>query len=380
MTTKISGGDFAAIAICTLAWGTTWYAITWQLGNVDTIVSIFYRFAFAASLLFGWCALRGDKLALTAAAHRAAMGIGLFTFTIDYALVYLAEERVTSAVVAVMFATLAFVNLIVFRLVFRQQAPRSAWFATGLGALGVALLSWGELAHSQMDRTAMAGLALAFLGVITAAIGNVFARRAEEEEVPVTVVTAWSMGYGAVLLALYALVTQRTWSFDARWPYMLSLLHLAVIGSVVAFVLYYGLARRRGYSTASYISALTPPLAMAMSALFEGKKWGGSAFGGLALVALGQWLLLRSARPEGGYPRESPEKTQPPGLNWFTPLRILRGLFAPGQIPGGAAAKAVSGKVGAVKAPRPLESTTPPGAALSCRLNPHPRSEGRRQS
>lgn len=296
MRTKVSAGDFTAIVICTLAWGTTWYAITWQLGTVDTIVSVVYRFALAAAMLFGWCALRGERLGLTLSQHRSALGIGLFTFAIDYALVYFAEERVTSAVVAVAFAALAFANLVVFRIVFGQKAPRSAWVATGFGVLGVALLSWGELAHSSRDPRAMEGLTMAFFGVLGAAIGNVFARQAEEKDVPVAAATAWGMGYGALLLAAYAVLTHRVWTFDARWPYMLSLLHLALVGSVVAFVLYYGLARRRGYATASYISALTPPLAMAMSALFEGKKWGGSALGGLALVVLGQWLLLRARK------------------------------------------------------------------------------------
>ena len=111
-------GDLAAIGICTLAWGTTWYAITHQLGVVDPVVSITYRFALAAGLLFAWCALRRESMALTPAQHMAAFGVGLFTFAIDYPLVYWAEERVTSAVVAVVFAALAFVNLVTFRVVF----------------------------------------------------------------------------------------------------------------------------------------------------------------------------------------------------------------------------------------------------------------------
>jgi drug/metabolite transporter (DMT)-like permease len=74
---------------------------------------------------------------------------------------------------------------------------------------------------------------------------------------------------------------------------VLSLLYLALIGSVVAFLLYFGVGRRRGYSTASYILALTPLLAMVMSTRFEGKRWSAMGMGSVALVVLGQWLLLR---------------------------------------------------------------------------------------
>jgi drug/metabolite transporter (DMT)-like permease len=150
--------------------------------------------------------------------------------------------------------------------------------------------------HAQMDRAAVIGLTLAFLAVIGAAIGNVFARQSEEAGASVAAATAWAMAYGTTILTVYALITQRTWTFDTSWPFLVSLLHLALDGSVVAFLLYYGLARRRGYATASYIAALTPPLAMVISALFEDKQWGGSAVFGLVLVVLGQWLLLRSRK------------------------------------------------------------------------------------
>jgi drug/metabolite transporter (DMT)-like permease len=288
--------DLVSIIVCTLAWGTTWFAITLQLGVVDPVVSITYRFGLAAVLLFAWGALRGERLALNRAQHLAAFGVGLFTFAIDYSFVYWAEERVTSAVVAVVFAAMAFVNLAVFRVAFGQRAPLLAWAAAGLGVIGVGLLSWEEIVTSNMSQRALTGIGLTLAGVFAAAIGNVYARRGELAGAGVIASTGWAMGYGAVLLAAFALVTGKTWTFEFTAPYILSLLHLSVVGSVIAFALYYGLARRRGYATASYISALTPPLAMFVSAMLEDKSWGLFALGGVVLVLMGQVLLLRSKR------------------------------------------------------------------------------------
>ena len=288
--------DLAAIIICTLAWGTTWFAITLQLGVVDAVVSVAYRFALATALLFGWCGLRGESVSLTRVQHAAAFGAGMFTFAIDYALVYWAEARVNSAVVAVVFAAMAFFNLIAFRFAFGQRAPLLAWGAAGLGVLGVAILSWDEIVSANMGARALIGIGLTLAAVAGAAIGNVFARRGELAGASVAGATAWAMLYGTVLLALFALATGKTWAFELTWPYVLSLLHLSLNGSVIAFLLYYGLARRRGYATASYISALTPPVAMAVSSLFEAKTWGLLALSGVALVVLGQWLFLRARR------------------------------------------------------------------------------------
>jgi len=286
-------GDIAAIAICALAWGTTFYAITLQLGVVDPIVSLTYRFTLAAALLFAWSRLRGERLALSAKQHAFALGVGFFTFTVNYALVYWAEMRVSSAVVAVMFAAMAFVNLVVFRIAFRQRAPALAWGAAALGVAGVAILSWDEITRAAVGGSASVGIMMVVGALFGAALGNVYARHVEVTGATVAASTGWAMAYGAMVLAAFALVTGRAWTFEFTPAYVLSLLHLAVVGSVVAFLLYYGLARRRGYTMASYISAVTPPIAMLVSTLFEGKTWSVVALGGVAFVLAGQVLLLR---------------------------------------------------------------------------------------
>lgn len=288
--------DTIAIVVCTLAWGTTWFAITLQFGVVDPVISIVYRFAIASALLFVWCLARREPLALSARQHVTAFALGLFNFALNYAFVYWAEERVTSAVVAVSFAALAFINLAMFRIVFGQRANAMAWGAALLGVAGVALMSWQEVARTNMDARAIAGIALALTAVLAASGANVWAKRAEMLETPVAPLTAWAMLYGSLSLAVYALAMGKSWSFEPSLEYIGSLLHLSIVGSVVAFLLYYGLARRRGYTMASYISALTPPVAMLVSTVFEHKSWGLMALAGVALVLLGQVVLLRGKR------------------------------------------------------------------------------------
>lgn len=288
--------DLIAIVICTLCWGTTWYAITFQLGVVDPVISVSIRFALAALLIFAWCALRRETLRLTLAQHAWAFGVGFVTFSINYPLVYFAEERVTSAVVAVMFASMAFLNLIGFLIAFGQRPSLLAWAAASLGVAGVALLSWEEIVSANFGARALTGIVLTLLAVVAAVVGNVFARRNEMLSVGVAASTGWAMAYGAIVLAVFATLTGKSWVFDVTWPYALSMLHLTLNGSVIAFILYYGLARRRGYATASYISALAPPVAMLVSTLFEDKTWGLLALSGIIFVLAGQFLLLRAKR------------------------------------------------------------------------------------
>jgi len=289
----------AAIAICALIWGTTWFAITLQLGPVDAVVSIVWRFGLAAVILFAFCALTRRPLRLTRAQHLAAVGQGAFVFAVSYGFVYAAEEQVASAVVAVIFAALAFLNLILFRVVAGQKASAGAWQGAALGVVGVGVLAFGQLSGAGTSAGANPGVGVAFalVAVCASALGNWFAWRGQQVGAPVIPATAWAMAYGTAMLAVYGFATGVEWRIEPTPAYILSLLHLSLFGSVIAFGLYFTLARQRGYALASYISALTPPIAVIMSVLFEGAHVGATMLIGLALVLGGQVLLIRAPKP-----------------------------------------------------------------------------------
>jgi len=50
---------------CVLIWGSTWLAITYQLGQVPPAVSVAYRFALAAAILLAYCGVRALPLHYT---------------------------------------------------------------------------------------------------------------------------------------------------------------------------------------------------------------------------------------------------------------------------------------------------------------------------
>ena len=284
------------VGLCALIWGTTWYAITLQLGTVAPLASIVWRFGLAAVLLFAGCLVTGRSLKLTLNQHLAAAGQGVFAFSISYSFTYAAEGRIASAVVAVIFAALAFLNLILFRVAARQKAALASWGGAALGVVGVAVLSGSEVLGAGLDDASLAGVGFALTAVVASAFGNYFAWRGQQAGSAVIPSTAWAMAYGTGLLALYGLATGVEWSIEPSLTYLGSLLYLSVFGSVIAFVVYFTIARTRGYALASHISALTPPIAMLVSVMFEDARFGWTALAGLALVLGGQVLLIRAPK------------------------------------------------------------------------------------
>lgn len=298
-STDVSRATLLAIGgvgVCAAIWGTTWYAITLQLGQVAPLASIVWRFGLAAILLFAGCLLTRRSLKLTLNQHLAAAGQGVFAFSLSYSFTYAAEGRIASAIVAVIFASLALLNLILFRVAAGQRAAVLSWGGAVLGVIGVAVLSGSEILGAGLDEASATGVGFAFVAVIASAFGNYFAWRGQNAGSAVIPSTAWAMAYGSGLLALYGLATGVEWSIEPTFSYIASLLYLSVFGSVIAFVIYFTIARTRGYALASYISALTPPIAMLVSVLFENARFGWPALAGLALVLGGQVLLIRAPK------------------------------------------------------------------------------------
>lgn len=285
------------MTVCALIWGTTWFAITFQLGVVDPVASIVWRFGFASLILFALSLASRKSIRFNRAQHFAAAFQGILAFGISYALVYAAEARITSAVVAVAFASMALMNLVMFRVVERQTAARAIWIGASMGGLGVAVMSGGELLGADLGPSAGLGILFSLLAAVASTGGNYFAWKGQSSGSEVLPMTAWAMAYGTGALILFGLATGVHWSIDPSPAYILSLLYLAVFGSVVAFALYLNLGRSHGYTLASYIGALTPIIATVVSLLFEGARFQWTALAGLILVLGGQALIIRSGQP-----------------------------------------------------------------------------------
>ena len=104
------------------------------------------------------------------------------------------------------------------------------------------------------------------------------------------------MLYGSAALFLTALVTHANFVPPMTFSFWASFAYLTVFGSVVGFLVYYALAHRRGFTLASYTGALTPPVAMLVSSLFEHVHWDLSALVGIVLIVSGQVMIIRSTR------------------------------------------------------------------------------------
>ena len=65
-----------AYIICILIWGSTWFAIKFQLGAVPESVSLTYRFSLAALILAAYILFRRQKMLYPRSVHVWFMALG----------------------------------------------------------------------------------------------------------------------------------------------------------------------------------------------------------------------------------------------------------------------------------------------------------------
>ncbi len=288
--------------ISVLIWGSTWIAIKFQLGEVDPMVSVIYRFGIASALLFAWCLLARARIRLNLVEHAFVALQGACLFGINVWLTYWSEVYLTGGVVAVVFALTVLMNSFNAALFLRRPVVRTVLAGGVLGLCGVALLFWPEVDRLGSVEGAVGGLLLALLATYCASLGTIAATHNASFGLPVISRNAWGMFYGTMLLLVIGVFKGVEFGFPQRPSFTIALLYLAVFGSVITFGAYVRLLALIGPDRAGYVSMMIPLIALLISTLFEGYRWTAPAAVGVVLIVVGNLLAMRRGPADPSQP------------------------------------------------------------------------------
>ena len=286
--------DILLYLVAVLIWGTTWFAITFQLGVVATEWSLVYRFALATVLLFAICLVTRRKLKFPRRAHLVFLGLGAFLFSSNYYFSYLGVAYITSGLVAVVFSTLPLMNIFNGRVFLKRRLEPAIVVASLVGIGGIALMFWPELGAGASNDKALLGMVIVLIATYLASLGNTIAGGRSASKLPVLSMSAWGMLYGTGFLTAASLLNGNPVAFEITKPYIFSLVYLSLFGTVIAFTSYLELIKRIGAERAGYISVAFPVVALAISTFFEGYQWSIPAALGVMLVLGGNVYILRT--------------------------------------------------------------------------------------
>jgi len=265
-------------------WGSTWLAIKLGLRDLPPITFAGIRFALAGAVLFAIIWLSGARLPRSRRDWILLGYTGLLSITVNYALVFWGEQYISSGLAALLSATVPLFGLPLAHR-YLQSEPLTLGKAVGvvLGILGVAVVFSGELGIGGP-------IALwASVGIIIAALATAHAGvlvKAGGTHIEPSVLAGVQMVGGCVPLLIAGVALEGS-PLHFHWtPLALACLtYLTIVGSVIAFLMYYWLIRHTAVSAVLMIPLLTPLVAVLFGVLFAGEVIGWhTALGGAAII------------------------------------------------------------------------------------------------
>ena len=264
-------GTIALTALPAAIWGST-YAVTQEWLPPDRpLFAATVRALPVGLLMLLWVRRlpRGDwwwrSLVL------GSLNIGLF-----YALLFLAAYRLPSGLGATLVATAPMVTMGVSALLLGQRPARVSLAAGLVGLFGVGLLVLQNGLDKALDPV---GLAAGLLAVVLSSFGFVLTKKWSPPADVVTV-TSWQLvAGGLVLLPIGLVVEGAPPALDL--PAVGALAYLGLIGSGVAYVLWFRGLSLLGPTSASIIGLVNPVVGVLLGVAMLGER-----FGGVHLVAM----------------------------------------------------------------------------------------------
>ena len=280
--------------IVLLAWGSSWFAISFQLGDVAPQVSIAWRFLLASFMLFIWCYARGLKLSFSWRAHSSWLLLGFFLFCVNYICAYFGTFYLASGLVCIIFSTLTLFTVFNGFIFFKKPIRLPILFGAIVGILGLSIIFSNEISNTDwsLESGIVKGFLWMLLATFFASIGMLLSGQMQARKMPLVQSNAFSMLYGSLIIVTYVSVSDISFSFSTSYSYVISLIYLSLVASVIGFGVYLKLVGNIGADKASYVNIFTPTIALFLSTLFENYQWSWTGLVGVALIIIGNIIVL----------------------------------------------------------------------------------------
>lgn len=278
-----------------LAWGSTYLAI--RLGNdaMPPLWAATLRLVLAGIILTTIASVRripypkGPSL-------QGAVAFGILNLGFNISLLYWGESRVSSGTAALFFATLPLMTAF-FAWLLRVHAFSPVKTAAAVAGLaGVALIFAGEASLGAPPLH----LGAIWLSAALGALSGVLLKGVPPAPAITTNVVGCWLGAGVCFAGslLFGESHALPQTFAGWWP----IVYLALVGNLIAFVLYAWLITQWTATTVATAALITPVLAVILGAIVRGEAPAPLTYVGGALVLAGVAATLFVAGGAGGKP------------------------------------------------------------------------------
>jgi len=266
--------------------------IKFQLGYVDPLVSVFYRFLIASIIIFIYLFIKKKELRFSLNYHFWFLFFGICLYSLNYVFFYLSNTYLISAFPAIVFSTVVIMNILGEGFYFKKKPSIKTIIGATIGMMGIIIIFNDEIFNFSLTNGIHIGLFLALLGTFCASTGNLVHQRNLNNNFPLIQTIAYAMLYGSFVTLLITQIKGTELLFEFSFSYIASLAYLSIFGSIFAFIFYLKLIEKIGAGRAGYVGVVMPVLALMISTIFENLEWQIDLIIGLPILIIGAVLVI----------------------------------------------------------------------------------------
>jgi len=288
-------------------WGSTWLFIKLGLNDLPPLTFAGIRFLFASSILVAIILARGVRWPRKRSEWLVIAVVGWLQFSLNYGLVFWGEQRIPSGLAAVLQSTFPAFGLVIahFYLPEERITPKKI-LGVLLGIIGVGIVFSDQLSFA--GKAALAGSVALVLSAFCGSYGNVLVK-AYGTQIDPFVLAAGQMVCGFPPLLALGIAKEGN-PFHLHWTQtaVIALAYLIIVGSVIAFTLFYWLVRHMDVINTMLISLVTPVVAVVLGMIVLHEKFNWRLFAGAACIISGiGMIVLRKKQKSVAIEEEEPE-------------------------------------------------------------------------
>ena len=282
-----------------LIWGSTWLFIKLGLSDLPPFTFAGIRFVIASAILFAIIAARRLSLPRNRSDWMLLAITGVLSFSLNYGLLFWGEQYISSGLAALLQATIPAFGLVIAHFYLPGEQMTSAKiFGVVMGVAGVGVIFSNQL--SVAGPRALTGCAALVVGSACAAYANVLVK-ARGAKLDPAILAGGQMLFGLIPLLLIGIPLEGN-PFHFHWTRMavVSLFYLAIVGSVVAFLLYYWLVQHMDVTKTMLVALVTPVIAVTLGVMIlrEDLNWRTFVGGAMIISGIGLIVLRKDRKQE----------------------------------------------------------------------------------
>ncbi len=283
--------DWTLLLILAAIWGSSYMFITIGLRELSPAMIVFLRVALGAAVLVP-IAWRRGALAGAGAFWAILALVATVQVVAPFMLIAAGQQEITSSLAGILVASVPIFTAILA--VFFDREDRSEGLrlvGVVVGIVGVALLFGVDLSGSSSLLLGGGAVVLASLGY---AVGGLIVKRRLGAVQPIAV--AAMVLAGSTVISAPAALASAPDSFPSAGP-LAAVAALGLVGTGVAFAIFYGLIARVGPARSFIVTYLAPGFAVIYGALLLGEAISVATLAGLALILIGSYLAAEGRIP-----------------------------------------------------------------------------------